>query len=80
MSALMKNSGVVFQVLRGETIKSVTDGTRLTCDVFIVRCSAADGSNYTNVHSAVVSTQQVRSTNVIEKQHVIFPFCLFPFF
>ena len=49
------------QVLRGATIKSMENTTRLTSDAFMVRCSAADRSSYTNVHSAVVPTQQVRA-------------------
>jgi len=48
------------QVLRGTTIKSVKDRSLLTSDVFLVNCSAADGSTYSNVHAAVVPTQQVR--------------------
>ena len=45
--------------MRGRTIKAVKDKARLTSDAFIIRCVAADGSSYTNVHSAVVPTQQV---------------------
>jgi len=48
-------------VSRGATIKAMKDGARLTSDAFLVRCTAADGSNYTSVHSAVVPTQQVRA-------------------
>jgi len=50
---------VVWKVLRGVTVKSMTDGSHLTSDAFIVHCRAADGVNYTNIHSAVVPTHQV---------------------
>ena len=51
--------GVYTQVMRGRTIKAVKDKARLTSDAFIIRCVAADGSSYMNIHSAVVPTQQV---------------------
>jgi len=62
LSISLSLSGV--QVLRGATVKAVTDWARLTSDVFIIRCSAADGGSYMNVHSAVVPTRQVTYTSI----------------
>jgi len=48
-------------MFHGATINAMKDGARLTSDAFLAHCTAADGNNYTNVHTAVVPTQKVRT-------------------
>ena len=48
-----------FEIRRADVVESMKDGDRVPTDVFEVNCTAADGSTYANIHSAVVVSSAV---------------------
>ncbi len=56
-----------FAVVNGPTVYAIADGTPLQSDFFMVRCQAADGKVYKNLHSGIHFRQEFHDRHNIFK-------------